>query len=145
MLGAATSLGSILGALYAGSRTEGANPFRTYLFAGLIAALSLAVFALTPFSLFTPLPLAVIGFLLFAQAVWNTARVRLQAAAAFQARLQSITTMAFVTGGALGQLWGGIVVDRFGVHALLWGSAALIGIILWVGVWNRRALWVSRT
>jgi len=97
------------------------------------------VFAVTPVSLLTSLPLAGIGFVLFAQAVWNTARVRLKADPAFQARLQSITTMAFVTSGALGQLWGVAVIDRFGVQALLWGSAVLvvISLLTWFLNWRR--------
>ena len=133
LLGATGSLGSLLGALYAGSRSEGSNPVRMYMLAGLAAAFCLGVFALTPIGWLTPLPLAVIGLVLFAQAVWNTARVRLKAEPAYQARLQSITTMTFVTGGALGQLWGGAVVDRFGIHALLWGSLflSIVSILLW--------------
>jgi predicted MFS family arabinose efflux permease len=33
--------------------------------------------------------------------------------------------MVFALGGAIGQLWGGIVLDRFGVASLVGGAAVL--------------------
>jgi hypothetical protein len=72
-----------------------------------------------PVGAFTLLPMAVIGFLLFSEAVWNTSRVRQLAEEAFQARIQSITTMAFTIGGALGQLWGGPAYDRLGMLSVV--------------------------
>jgi len=33
--------------------------------------------------------------------------------------------MVFALGSAIGQLWGGIVLDRFGVTSLTGGAAAL--------------------
>ena len=73
----------------------------------------------------TPLPLAAIGFVLFSEAVWNTSRVRLLAEASFQACIQSVTTMTFVLGSALGQLWGGVALDRFGIVSIAIGAATL--------------------
>ena len=127
MLGASTSLGSFLGAVYAGSRSEGVSPTRRYALHGLGCAVALGLFTLPPMSSFTALPLAVIGFLLFSEADLNTSRVRLLAGEAFQARLQAITTMAFTLGGALGALWGGAALDRLGQAA--YGSA--LGCSLW--------------
>lgn len=44
---------------------------------------------------------------------------------AFQARLQSIASLAFALGGAIGQLWGGVVLDQFGAMGLIGGAAVL--------------------
>jgi predicted MFS family arabinose efflux permease len=134
LLGASVSLGAFIGAVYAGSRGEGDHPIRRYALYGTGAAAALVAFAITPMSFVTPLPLAVIGFILFSEAVWNTSRVRLLAAAPFQARLQSITTMAFTLGNAIGQLWGGIALDRFGVMSLVGGAIVLV--VLAVTVWS---------
>jgi len=134
LLGASVSLGAFIGAVYAGSRGEGDHPIRRYALYGTGAAAALVAFAITPMSFVTPLPLAVIGFILFSEAVWNTSRVRLLAAAPFQARLQSITTMAFTLGSAVGQLWGGIALDRFGVMSLVGGAIVLV--VLAVTVWS---------
>jgi predicted MFS family arabinose efflux permease len=51
---------------------------------------------------------------------------------AYQARLQSITSMAFTLGSPLGALWGGIVVDRFGLTTLAVGAGvlALISLVI---------------
>ena len=68
LLAASVSLGALLGAVYAGSH-------------------ALVLFAVAPVSLIAPLPLAIIGFAVFAEVVWNTSRVRLQAEPIFQARL----------------------------------------------------------
>jgi predicted MFS family arabinose efflux permease len=68
----------------------------------------------------------VLGFILFSQAVWNTSRIRLKADPAYQARLQSLTTMAFTLGGAVGQIWGGLTVDRFGTLAFAGGGIVLL-------------------
>jgi predicted MFS family arabinose efflux permease len=69
---------------------------------------------------------------LFSETVWNTSRVRSLAAPVFQARLQSLTTMAFTLGGALGQLWGGIAIDRFGIQGLAGGVILLSFLSIWV-------------
>jgi predicted MFS family arabinose efflux permease len=126
LLISSASLGALLGAWFAGSRGEGLVPVRRYAWFGIIAAAAIAVFAVMPVGLLSPLPLAVVGFVLFAEAVWNTSRVRLLAAPAFQARLQAVTSMAFTLGGALGQLWGGIVLDQFGLISMM-GGAGLLG------------------
>ena len=130
LLGAASSLGSFLGAVYAGSRGEGHSPARLYALHGLGCAAALGLFILLPVGALTALPLAVVGFLLFSEAVWNTSRVRLLAAEAFQARLQSITTMAFTLGGALGALWGGAALDRLGQPGLWIGAGLLTAVSL---------------
>jgi predicted MFS family arabinose efflux permease len=122
---AVASLGALLGAIYAGSRSEGDSPIRCYAFYGIAVAGALVLFAIAPVSFVTPLPLATIGFAVFAQVVWNTSRVRLIAEPTFQARLQSITSMVFALGSAIGQLWGGIVLDRFGVTSLIGGAVVL--------------------
>ena len=109
LLMSSASLGALLGAWF-----------------GIIAAAAIAIFAVMPVGILSPLPLAVVGFVLFAEAVWNTSRVRLLAAPAFQARLQAVTSMAFTLGGALGQLWGGIVLDQFGLISMV-GGAGLLG------------------
>jgi MFS family permease len=125
---AVASLGALLGAIYAGSHSEGDSPIHRYAFYGIAVAGALVLFAIAPVSFFTPLPLATIGFAVFAQVVWNTSRVRLIAEPIFQARLQSITSMVFALGSAIGQLWGGIVLDRLGVISLI-GGAAVLGIL----------------
>ena len=135
LLGASGSLGSFLGAVYAGSRSEGVAPVRRYALHGLGCAGALGLFTLLPMSAFTALPLAVVGFLLFSEAVWNTSRVRLLAAEAFQARLQAITTMAFTLGGALGALWGGAALDRLGQSGL-WIGAGLLAVVS-LGFWMK--------
>ena len=135
LLTGSASLGTFTGALFAGSRDEGPNPTRRYAWYGIGAAAALVLFALVPVSVIAPLPLAVIGFTIFAQVVWNTSRVRLLAEPAFQARLQSITSLAFVLGGAIGQLWGGIALDQFGAMGLIGGAAVLgalsVGVLSW--------------
>jgi predicted MFS family arabinose efflux permease len=109
---------------------SGAGPDmrRRYGIYALVVAAALTVFAVMPIGYLTTIPLAAIGFVLFAEAVWNTSRVRLLAQAAYQARLQSLTTMAFTLGAMLGQLWGGAAVDQFGPAALV-GGAALLGLV----------------
>jgi predicted MFS family arabinose efflux permease len=125
LLVTSAGLGAFAGAVYAGSRREGDNPMRRYGLYGIGAAAALVLFALAPASLITPLPLAAIGFILFSEAVWNTSRVPFLAQASFQGRIQSITTMTFTLGTAVGQLWGGVALDRFGVMSLTGGAAAL--------------------
>ena len=125
LLMASASLGALLGAVFAGSRGEGHPPIRRYATYGVAVAVALALFAVAPVSLVAPLPLAVIGFGVFAEAVWNTSRVRLQAEPIFQGRLQSITSMVFALGGIVGQVWGGVALDRFGVISLAGGAAVL--------------------
>ena len=124
LLGAAASLGMLLGAIFAGAKSEG-NPLRTYAIFGLIAAAAVTLFSFYPLSVPGALSLSVLGFLAFAQAVWNTSRVPRLAEAAYQARLQSITSMAFTLGGPLGALWGGAAIDRFGLVALAVGAGVM--------------------
>lgn len=132
-LGAAMSLGSLLGAAYAGARGEG-QPVRTYAIFGLLAGGALLIFTFNPLGPTGMFSLAVIGFLAFSQAVWNTSRVPRLAEPVYQARLQSLTSMGFTLGGALGALWGGVLVDRYGLSSLLIGGAllALISLVILV-------------
>jgi len=136
LLGGAASLGALCGALFAGMKPEG-NALRTYALFGLLAAAAVVVFAFQPLTLAGGLALYVIGFLAFAQAVWNTSRVPRLAEPAYQARLQSITSMAFTLGTPLGALWGGAAVDHFGLPALLAGAGVLAVISLAVLVGGR--------
>jgi len=126
LLGASSSIGAFLGAGYAGTRSAGRSTVRRYALLALIAASALALFALLPIGLHSALPLAVLGFIAFAEAVWNTSRVRQLADQAYQARVQSFTSMAFTLSFPLGSLWGGLAIDRFGVRALLGGAAAIV-------------------
>jgi predicted MFS family arabinose efflux permease len=128
LLGMAGSLGSFIGAIYAGSKAESHNPTKQYAVWGCVAAGALILFAFLPFGWMSALPLAVMGFILFSQAVWNTSRIRLAANPTYQARLQALTTMAFTLGGALGQLWGGVSVDRIGMLAFAAGGIVLLSI-----------------
>jgi predicted MFS family arabinose efflux permease len=132
LLGGAASLGALSGAVFAGMKSEG-NPLRTYSLFGLLAAAGVAVFAFHPVDLIGGLALYALGFLAFAQAVWNTSRVPRLAEQKYQARLQSLTSMAFTLGTPLGALWGGVAVDRFGLPALITGAgilAILSGVVL---------------
>ena len=124
-LGAAVSAGSLGGAICAGTRGAGANELRSYTRLGLVAAVAVARFALVPSGSVACVALATIGFIAFAEAVWNTSRIRQLAAPSYQARLQAITSMAFTLGFTVGTLWAGIAVDRLGLVALLGGAAAL--------------------
>jgi predicted MFS family arabinose efflux permease len=128
LLAAATSLGAFAGAAFAGMRSAGTKPTRTYALAGLVSASAVAVFAFLPIGLISMVPLAVLGAPAFAQAVWNTSRIRELADAAYQARLQAITSMAFTLGFSLGMLWAGVAIDQFGLTALA-GGAAVLGLL----------------
>jgi predicted MFS family arabinose efflux permease len=130
MLGAASGLGAMIGALAAGWRGGGIHMLRLYAFLGLVAAAALATFAWLPVSYLSMLPLALVGGVVFSQAVWNTSRVRQAADPAYQARLQALTTMAFTMAGAAGQVWGGIAIDHFGMSSLLVAAALLACIAL---------------
>lgn len=134
LLGASFSVGAFLGAGYAGARDAGRSPLRRYALLALIAAAALALFALLPIGVHSALPLAALGFIAFAEAVWNTSRVRQVAEPAYQARLQSFTSMAFTLSFPLGSLWGGLAIDGLGVRALLGGAAtlALIAVVAMV-------------
>ena len=125
LLAASTSVGSFIGAAFAGARSAGANPTRRYAILGLVSAAAVALFALVPVGMISIAPLAVLGACAFSQAVWNTSRIREKAAPTYQARLQAITSMAFTLGFSLGMLWGGAAVDRFGLAALLGGAGGL--------------------
>jgi predicted MFS family arabinose efflux permease len=137
LLTAALAAGALGGAVYGGARGEGNWPTLRYGWLGLLTAGALVGFAVLPLGLATATPLAVAGFVHFAEAVWNTARVRRLADPAYQARLQSLTTMAATLGLAIGALWSGALVDRMGITALLVGAGALgaisIGAIVVVG------------
>jgi MFS family permease len=125
LLAASSSVGAFAGAAFAGIRSAGPNPTRRYAILGLVNAVALALFALLPVGHLSIAPLAVIGAGAFSQAVWNTSRIREQAAPAYQARLQAITSMAFTLGFSLGMLWAGIAIDQFGLTALVGGGVAL--------------------
>ena len=133
LLGGAASLGAFSGALYAGMKSEG-NPIPTYSLFGLIAAIGLIIFTMKPIGVTGGMALYTLGFLAFAQAVWNTSRVPRLAAPDYQARLQALTSMAFTLGTPLGALWGGVVVDRYGLVAMVGGAVllAVISIIIWI-------------
>jgi predicted MFS family arabinose efflux permease len=125
LLAASTSLGAFIGAAFAGMRSAGDDPTRRYAILGLASAAAVALFALLPVGFISIPPLAVLGAGAFAQAVWNTSRIRERADPAYQARLQAITSMAFTLGFSLGMLWAGIAIDSFGLTALVGGAAAL--------------------
>ena len=125
LLAASSSMGAFAGAAYAGIRSAGANPTRRYAILGMVSAAALAIFVYLPIGLISMVPLAFLGAPAFAQAVWNTSRVREQADPAYQARLQAITSMAFTLGFSLGMLWAGVVIDRLGLTALVGGAVVL--------------------
>lgn len=89
------------------------------------AAAAFALYALLPIGYGTAVPIAAIGFILFAEAVWITSRIRPLASVAYQARLRAITTTTLTIGGAVGNLWGGLVVDWAGVLTLTGGAIVL--------------------
>ena len=124
LLGGTASLGALSGAVYAGMKNEG-DPLRTYSLFGLVAAVAATLFALKPISISGGLSLYTLGFMAFAQAVWNTSRVPRLAEANYQARIQSVTSMAFTLGTPLGALWGGLAVDHFGLTVLIAGAGVL--------------------
>jgi hypothetical protein len=105
-------------------RSAGTNPTRRYAILGLVSAVALAFFASLPVGLISIIPLVVLGTPTFAQAVWNTSRIRELADSAYQARLLAITSMAFT----LGMLWAGITIDQFGLMALV-GGAIILGLL----------------
>jgi MFS family permease len=128
LLAASSSLGAFAGAAFAGMRSAGNDPTRRYALLGLVSAAALALFAWLPIGFLSVAPLAVLGAAAFAQAVWNTSRIREVADQGYQARLQAITSMAFTLGFSLGMLWAGVAVDRFGLMALV-GGAVLLGLV----------------
>jgi predicted MFS family arabinose efflux permease len=142
LLAAASSLGAFVGAAFAGMRSAGANPTRRYAVLGLVSAAAVALFAYLPIGLISMVPLAALGAPAFAQAVWNTSRIRELADPAYQARLQAITSMAFTLGFSLGMLWAGVAIDQFGLTALV-GGAAVLGllsaVVIVIGVGGRLA------
>jgi len=138
LLAGMVSVGAFLGAAYAGARGAGERPLRRYASFGLIGAAALALFAALPVGLASLLPLAVVGLIAFAEAVWNTSRVRRDADPAYQARLQSFTSMAFTLGSAVGALWGGYAIDRLGIGGLYVGAGALAAISIGSVLMDRR-------
>lgn len=137
LLAAASSLGAFVGAAFAGIRSAGANPTRSYAILGLVSAVAMSGFAFLPVGLISIIPLAVLGAPAFAQAVWNTSRIRELAAPEYQARLQAITSMAFTLGFSLGMLWAGTAIDHFGLMALS-GGAILLGLLSIVAMLIKR-------
>ncbi len=125
VLAAGMSLGSLGGAVLAGTRPEGSSATRLYALMALVAALAVALFVALPTPIAQFASLAAIGLLAFAQAVWNTSRIRQLADPEYQARLQAITTMAFSLGFLVGALWAGAAIDRLGNRGLLLGAAVL--------------------
>ncbi len=125
LLGGAASLGALAGAVFAGMKGEG-RTLRTYSLFGLLAAVAVTAFVIQPIGITGGLALFTLGFLCFSQVVWNTSRVPRLAEAGYQARLQSVTSMAFTLGTPLGALWGGAAVDRFGPPALAAGAGVLV-------------------
>jgi MFS family permease len=128
LLAASSSLGAFVGAAFAGMRSAGDDPTRRYAILGLVSSAAVALFALLPVGPISIVPLAVTGAPAFAQAVWNTSRIRELADPDYQARLQAITSMAFTLGFSLGMLWAGVAIDRFGLTALV-GGAAVLGLL----------------
>jgi len=137
VLAASGSLGAFIGAAFAGVRSAGANPTRRYAILGLVSAAALSLFAALPVGLISIAPLAVLGAPAFAQAVWNTSRIREMADQAYQARLQAITSMAFTLGFSLGMLWAGVAIDHFGLKALF-GGAIVLGLLSIVVIMIKR-------
>jgi len=137
LLGGCGSLGALAGAIYAGTKPEG-NPLRTYPIWGMLSALAVALFIAWPLSVVGGIGFAGLGFFAFSQVVWNTSRVSALAEEAYQARLQSITSMAFTLGTPLGAIWGGAAVDRFGLPALLVGVGLLVILSLGVLIGQRK-------
>jgi MFS family permease len=135
LLAGSASLGALLGAIYAGTKAEG-DVLRTYAIWGLLAGGSVGLFVVNPVSILGAIGLGAVGFLAFSQAVWNTSRVSSLAEPAYQARLQSITSMAFTLGTPLGAIWGGAAVDHFGLVVLLAG-AGLLALVSFVVLVNR--------
>jgi MFS family permease len=125
VLAAATSLGTFLGAGYAGARPPGGDVPLRYAQLGLVGAAALAAFALEPVSRLALVPLVVVGAIYGAQTVWNASRAAEVGDAVFQGRLQAITTMALGLGSALAALWAGPVLDVFGVRGLLGAASGL--------------------
>ncbi len=125
LLLAASSVGSLAGAVVAGVRGEGDDPVRAYSLRGVVVAAAATAFALIPTSPLAAIPLATVGFVIFSESVWNTSRVARLAAPEYQSRLQAITSMAIGLGGVFGLLWAGVAVDRFGVRSLVGGAAGL--------------------
>lgn len=138
LLSAAGGLGGMAGAAYAGVSRIRLDMRGRYGLYGLTAAAALAIFAIVPIGYATAILLAALGFVMFAEAVWNTSRVRLLAEPSYQARLQALTTTAFTLGGMVGLLWGGIAVDRFGPAGLLGGAGALAAIAAVQSIWTVR-------
>jgi predicted MFS family arabinose efflux permease len=132
LLAAALSVGSLVGAIFGGARGEGDRPARRYALYGLAVAGSVVVFVALPLGVGSALPLAIFGFALFSEAVWNTSRVRRLAEPSYQARLQSLTSMAFTLGLTISSLWSGALVDRLGLGALLGGALTLGLLSLWI-------------
>jgi predicted MFS family arabinose efflux permease len=138
LLAASTSVGAFIGAGFAGMRSAGQHPTRLYALLGLVGASAVVLFACLPLGLISMVPLAVLGAVAFAQAVWNTSRIREVADQIYQARLQSITSMAFTLGFSLGMLWAGMAIDRIGLMALVAGGAILGLLSAIVAILKRR-------
>lgn len=125
LLAAATSLGTFVGAGYAGMRRAGGDETLRYAQLGILGAAALGVFAFVPVGAWSLAPLAVVGAIFGAQTVWNASRVAEIGGPLFQGRLQAITTMVLGLGSALAALWAGPVLDAFGLRGLVGGAIAL--------------------
>jgi len=126
LLAAATSLGTFVGAAYAGVRRAGGHETMRYAQLGMIGALALGTFALVPLGWPSMTPLVVVGFVFGAETVWNASRVAELGDGVFQGRLQAITTMVLGVGAALAALWAGPVLDEFGRRGLIGAAIALV-------------------
>jgi len=136
---AAAGVGAFLGAACAGMKQDDANVLSRYAWLSLLAAGAMAAFAVLPTGPVSLLSLALIGFVVVAQSVWNTSRVRALVAPGYQARLQAITSTVFNVGAPIGMAWGGLAVDHFGVAALLGGAVALAAAaLITIAVTGRR-------
>jgi MFS family permease len=143
VLAATTSLGTFLGAGYAGARPPGDDVPLRYAQLGLVGAVALAVFALVPVGWPTLAPLVVVGAIFGAQTVWNASRAAEVGDAVFQGRLQAITTMALGLGSALAALWAGPVLDAFGVRGLL-GAAVGLAVLSTLAIARRQRAAAAR-
>ena len=122
--GGLRSLGALAGAIYAGTRAEG-DP-RAPTPSGRPVRPGCGPVCCTAAQPGGRDRAGRLSFLAFSQVVWNTSRVSALAEPAYQARLQSVTSMAFTLGTPLAAIWGGAAVDRFGLPALLAGAGILV-------------------
>ena len=118
-------------------KSEG-HPLRTYACFGLLAAAAMTVFVFHPVDLLGGLILFILGFLVFAQVVWNTSRVPRLAEAAYQAACNPSHQWRSPWAHRWGR-YGGVAIDRFGLPALIAGVGILtvISVAVLVGSMNK--------